>query len=791
MQDSEGSWSWRPVFSSRPDGLPERLVRRLSAAGKQKDLGLRRIIPNTGSAPTLLLGTSISNRKSTTVAERDRPHSSIEFRDPFKPVNTAPSRTGTPFTIEESSHRSAPSTSDEGEPGGQVTIADPTDATGSTIPRSSSLDRGEGSAPSSPSNNHPKLEGTILNSPLTPGKRNALGQNTFRLSGTVPRGGFPMPETSAPRRRIISFPLSGEAKADMGCRRDTIKRPSTSDAVPLPSLQHSLGRQSDPNFSFHSCPRTKRHSIAASDPASTIIGSDDTRIFTSGEEDETDFFSDAAFDSIRTHLTTNSSCAPNESRIEAIFDRNFPMGLMGEEPPKLEDLISHGTFTPRASGGNPLFPDTELLQQPNENPTSKRDSLSSDWSDEDTRSLVAALPGEIRQQSLQESCQSALPESNRPEQRNGGAFPATGVLNTNDASNMQPGQDDWRSVNTLPKMNIFDWSEQRRNDSETAGSETRPRTVHGKHLNETRGSRAPGRKVQSTLHLRSQSVPTPREPGAVNESRQTSGKFGTWGLGTKGVSEDWDGDFDFDDGDEDATGGNMKTEENHCRQGMIVPQAIMERQDSLHGQFGLVQELTLLVEELKRLRQQAIVLDIVHGPSNELWKEAEGIINLATIDEESSHSPPRSPSSLAFSFDDSEEDSTHTNSPSKRGSGGSWQGSLLDRTGSNGQNSPHRRRRDSSPEAKFALDMACKSIPQNSASNDTNIVRGRKLPFNTQSLHDLVARSGVVTRALKDVIRSAEGVTTTPGEDSPRSDPPFSRIFDRPSHGHLASERPR
>jgi hypothetical protein len=62
----------------------------------------------------------------------------------------------------------------------------------------------------------------------------------------------------------------------------------------------------------------------------------------------------------------------------------------------------------------------------------------------------------------------------------------------------------------------------------------------------------------------------------------------------------------------------------------------------------------------------------------------------------------------------------------------------------------------------------------------------RKLPFDTQSLRDLVARAGVVTRALKDTIREAEGVAAA-SENMRSPNPPFSRIFDQslPEFSHV------
>lgn len=794
-----GNSLWRPLFNSRPDGLPEKLVRRLSAATGQKEQGLRRILPNADAVPTLLLGTSVTNLKPPANDDWEQPNSSVQFRDPFKPINTAPSRTDTPVTVEGRSYANAPSASlDEGEPGSPATSAD----TGNIDrPGSTALADVKGSTSSSLAD--PKPERTTLNLPLRHEKRNIADPNVFRLSGAASQVAFPTTvasDANGPRRRIISFPLSRDAKRDMGCR-DAVKRPSTADAVVSSTSQPPFDRHPDLGSSFHSRQPTKRHSVAGSDPASTIVGSDDTRIFTSGEEDETDFLSDTAFDSIRTHMTTNSNSAPHGLRIEAIFDRNPPMDLMNDGSSKLGTLIPREMLAPRKPENDPLLRDahggpfsttTDSVQKmPDRHPVTGRLSLSTDRSDEDSRSLVTALPGDITQEYFQPSRQNVALTVNECGQTKHDGFSASGTPGVDSVSNARSSQDDGQSrfseaLDTCPKMNIFDWSEQPRNGSENSGAGPRPSTVHGKHPNGARGSRTPGRKAPSALHLRSQSVPTLPEPGLVNETRQTSGKFGTWGLGSKGVSEDWDGDFDFDDADEVAASEDILTDENNnSGRGMVVPKAIMERQDSLHGQFGLVQELTLLVEELKRLRQQATVLEIINGRSSELWKEADGIINLATIDEEDHHSLPRSPSSLTFSFEDSDEDASSTNNPSKRGSGQSWQGSLLERTDSNPQKSPRSRPGDPSPKANSALDMVCQRISQDSTLNHSHVPRTRKLPFDTQSLHELVVRAGVVTRALKDAIRNAEGVTATPGEDSPPSNPPFSRIFDRPSHGNL------
>ena len=92
------------------------------------------------------------------------------------------------------------------------------------------------------------------------------------------------------------------------------------------------------------------------------------------------------------------------------------------------------------------------------------------------------------------------------------------------------------------------------------------------------------------------------------------------GLGNQGRIEDWDSGFDFDDTEEACTHDNGKqgSSNNNVngaitgftangkkglgQREMIVPQEIMERQASLHGQLGQVQGLAFLLEELKQLQ---------------------------------------------------------------------------------------------------------------------------------------------------------------------------------------------
>ena len=325
------------------------------------------------------------------------------------------------------------------------------------------------------------------------------------------------------------------------------------------------------------------------------------------------------------------------------------------------------------------------------------------------------------------------------------------------------------SLDERPKSNIFDWSEQSSFERSTqAKTSPRPNTVHGKQgQRHERGSRATGRRPPSALHLRSQSVPlSPEVPRGVT----TASQLDAWLLGNKGASEEWDDDFTFDE----LTTTTRPHSEGHIVEGlaggsMFVPKAIMERQSAVQGQFGQVKELTMLVDELKRLRIQGAAHNLLNGKSAELWTEAEGIVNLATLDNENEELlPPRSPTSASFDVDPFDDVFDHP-APASPPKGSSP--------------SLTRPRKESVATAKSVLE----NIHQARSSMDPPLesrahsTQPKKLPFDTTSLRDLVTRAGVVTRALKEIVRKADenwGEEETTGARAVRADPEFSKIFD-------------
>ncbi|KKK23669.1 hypothetical protein P175DRAFT_0535411 [Aspergillus ochraceoroseus IBT 24754] len=774
--------TWRPYIAPVLDALPERPARRFSTTTRPKEQTLRRILPHFDIAPALLLATSITRKEPVAEATPNEPATipPVEFRDPFKPADTAP-----PQQLETASpETSYDSHADEPCPKSPINSEAPLDI---RVFRNGSFVGPKRRAASTPLPGLTNVEGAIWVSPRASGRRNITDPNVFRRPPATFQPGLPGELTSAvmgSRRKIVPS-YYREYSTELGQFRDSSA---------LSSLQGSLRR------------RPKRHSLAASDPASTVIGSDDTRIFTSGDEDETDFLTDTAFDSIRTHITSSSHCL-HSPRIENIFDHNFPPDITDKQHTGLRDIFppssfAHQSLNPgEANAGASSIPGLAVVTRnlADADEGDSHVSFPSDLSDdEDCQSLVASLPGE-------KSSRVSLPRLQTVSLKgHSGGYTGRDVLIAPERPEVpldlrESVEHDSNSImsearDSSPKMNIFDWSEQSRNDREGSGPDGRPSTVHGKHgAGMLRGSRTTGRKPPSTMHYRSQSVPVAREPINSNEARPTSGKFGTWGLGSKGVSEDWDSDFEFEDMDESGISETINSNKNTSRRSMVVPEAIMERQASLHGQFGQVQELTLLVEELKRLRHQASFLNIVRGPSSELWKEAEGIVDLATLDDdEHNHSPPRSPSSLTFSFDDSEGESSNMNDPWKRVSGDSWRASLSEHSSSTRPTtSPGPDPKGLSSKANSVLDMIYhQRLSHDPTFIDSHLPRSKKLPFDTQSLRDLVVRAGVVTRALKEVIRKAESVTNGSDENThhPHPHPPFSRIFEQPSRDDLASK---
>jgi hypothetical protein len=382
------------------------------------------------------------------------------------------------------------------------------------------------------------------------------------------------------------------------------------------------------------------------------------------------------------------------------------------------------------------------------------------------------------------------------------------------------------------RSSIFDWSEQQPADK-SSGNRTppRPRTVHGKKDADRRGSRSVGRRVPSGLHARSQSVPVVPD---VTGKRNTvvTNKFGTWGVGSKGVTEDWNDDFDFSELNENPVAEDAgDTPRVDSGLAMVVPKNIQEQQNNVLANIGLLREWGLLIEELKEHRIRAVALGIADGPHSGVWEEVDAMIDLA--DQEADHqgvdgmSPPSSP---GFDEDAFEDMSGPNHSPSagraRRKSASPGDDFPRNHTPSQQprrktilppnyaifapQSSPTpskptyetprkssgpkpivtRPRKDSEAKARSVIEalQQRKTICE-PASDAPPTPSSKKVPFDTATLRRIVPYVNTLTRRVKDVIRDAEGLYSSPATSPRHEEPPFSKIFQQ--DGDLSAQMQR
>jgi hypothetical protein len=585
---------------------------------------------------------------------------------------------------------------------------------------------------------------------------------------------------------------------------------------------------------------SKRISTAPSDPNSMNLSSDnDTRVFTDDESYE--FQSDTAYDSLATRATVGSHTGLKGPQIETIFDESPPTELP-KDPVRLQDLIARGSLdaemdqeTNGFSGGrgpnvgigisgwdddDQDMPDAPLPLQGHETPIKsvginededlstpmtvvKHNRVVDMTSSPPVMSAATTPPDDMEE--IRHSVEAmsmdhddldwdkATDTSSTFDEVFGSLeLPrhSAKVRSPNlDGTELPPMNGHLLSGSVQKRISAFDYSEQQKFDNNNLnGSSPRPKTVHGKQALDGRGSRAPGRRGPSA-HFRSQSVPVNRDSGIEGEAANPAiAKFGTWGLGNKPVSEEWNDDFDFDDDFEDALDqdANDSSKPLGTLRGTIkVPQAIINRQDSVHGQFSQVQEFMLLVEELKRLRAQGIKLDLLdHEPK--LWEDAESIINLATLDDDDDNVPPQSPSLSEFDeFDEDSPQPSRLSSSRTRLEDTKWRDSTHRLSLSNPATPPSGRPRgESLAQAKNFLQNIHESRngPTSSPAHAEES-KPEKLPFDTQDLRKLVEQAGVISKGLKEVIRKAEGLSLSPEKIPQRfQDPDFSKIFIRPEN---------
>lgn len=564
----------------------------------------------------------------------------------------------------------------------------------------------------------------------------------------------------------------------------------------------------------------------------TLTSSDfDGRDFTSGDDDDTDFKSDTIFDSIRT--VASGRVRSTETPLESMFDESPPSTAGQTKAKRLsiqEVLIRNwdgehdrimeeddeGALTPvrltHNIGGlqepativrNDRFTlggSTNHYSLPNKD----FGRLSLDDDDEDwTRDDYTDQDDDVLSNRLSPPSKNSVVNARNIHPNLRVALASISGNRHSEARNS--------TMTERPLSNLFDWSEPavyEKQDGE--GQSLRPKTVHGKQDIDIRGGRAVTRRGPIAAHVRSQSVPIVHDQ-IENQKTPSSTKFGTWGLGSKGVSEDWGDDFEFEESPTELTTGK-----DSCRS-FVVPEPIQASQSSVKAHSGQIRELSLLVNDLKRLCRHGRDMDMLGGPHASLWKEAEGIIALASPDEDepmegtqtASSSPPTEiPANISDRFNDDGFDAASLDfsdiSMSKTtvvrsrhsirrrsvipdddifgggGGGGSWplsdDSSLPD-----APRTPENRATRSTDDVSGIVKTVMDAMQQRSVSTPVRGQANNKVHFDTGSLKALVKRAGDLRDMLSELVRRADPIAPSPAR-TPRHDgsPAFTRVFNEP-----------
>lgn len=564
--------------------------------------------------------------------------------------------------------------------------------------------------------------------------------------------------------------------------------------------------------------------------SSSMMDSSDaeTRDFCSGDDD-TDFRSDGMFDSIRTFASARVRAL--DTPVESMYDESPPStaGNGRTKRHSIQEVLARTwdgeskiteeeetTSTPvRAKSHLDLNIPSTFQLQPAPNLVSKQDegrfSLDDDFDDDDwARSDDDETPG------------NPLSPPSQGGSLNSGLISPNIRLALADISGNGNTETTTRPIgessNERPLSSIFDWSEPSAQDrQDVEGHSPRPKTAYAKQELDTRSGRSALRKGPTPTHVRSQSVPVVHETS--EDAKPSGAKYGTWGLGTKTVSEDWDEDFEFG-------GTGVDLEDKSDERLFAVPEAIRATQPSVKAHSGQIRELSLLVNDLKRLCRHARDFDMLEGAQRGLWKEAEGIIALASPDEDeddalADHLSSSSIDLDAFEVDDRFVDAgfgtdaldgrrladeVPISTPSKNavptqravfspeddifgGAGSPSSAELAPPVdGPSRPRTPHNR----SPKTythdvngvvqSMVVAMQHRSEPD--AWRETGH-RSNRMHFDTNSLKVLVKRAGDLRDLLSDMIRQADQITQSPVR-TPRperhleSSPAFTRVFDDP-----------
>ncbi|TGZ79703.1 hypothetical protein EX30DRAFT_349938 [Ascodesmis nigricans] len=312
--------------------------------------------------------------------------------------------------------------------------------------------------------------------------------------------------------------------------------------------------------------------MSTSERASTLVGSDS----------EHDFGSDTLFDSIRTRM---SQLTP--VRADAIFDfDDSNLQMRSPTYTKADQYMDADDTTPVkrpvARNSSPRSIRTARAIVPKISLDDEDGWSTSDWD----------APSRSEEDGLR---RLAAPAALRNFAGLLSASPAGFSAHSNESTTTYgTAQENLSVVSSAETNSILDWDDGNSIQASSTRSRLRPKIIQAPE-----SDLRPARRLQNYQPFRSQSLPA---------SKTLRGRI---------PSENWDDDFVADDeGD------------------MVIPHVIQERQASIIGHLGCVREFALLVEDLKRLRDEAISKNIRYGADCLLWDEADGIIALATVDDD-------------------------------------------------------------------------------------------------------------------------------------------------------------
>ncbi|KAK2031431.1 hypothetical protein LX32DRAFT_650746 [Colletotrichum zoysiae] len=807
FQKPNSSTKWTSFFHTRRANVtariaPDRLIDRSPSTRSPSATTKRLLVPNNGKHDIYLVGGGMLG--NTAAPPEDVP-SLVEdealVEDTCDDVadTREPDEDNTPVTPEDTPSKRTRISMHFNSP--------------NWIPRAGSLrrtKRGAGSKGGGGSKRHVSAPESISPGRAQDDHAAPADADDFQVSPNHPRApnlDLASAAQPSPRSRSSPSPLPPLSRLS-SFNVDVSRIGSSGGAGPSPrSIQPSGSSQGSSAFAAY-------NRSAQTDRSSTLNSSDfDSRDFISGDDD-TDFKSETVFDSLRTAESDRNWAV--ETPLDRMFDESPPGTAVHPKAKRLsiQEILGRSwdaddrimeedenmptpvrvNHEPRIRTDSDVMAPRYSLERPSNEYSlgskdfgrlSLEDDFDDDWArDEDEMAYSNQLspPSSMNSRGVSPHVRMAL----------------AGISGNGNA-------DAAHDPSERPRSNIFDWSEPTQEKSDHSSS-FRPKTAYGKQEADMRGGRTAVRKGPTAMHVRSQSVPVVHDP---TDGATMNPKFGTWGLSSKTVSEDWDDDFEF-------SSIENEDKETDAAFAMVVPASIQASQPSLKQHTGHIRELSLLVNDLKRLCRLGRDLDMLGGSNAGVWKEAEGIIALASPDEDELEGMDVDSSSIMSGFDavspvpiEKEDpfDEVHELNVSKTAvirerAAGRRRSVFSPEDDIFGGNSPDSDElpppRPRTPENNINMGghdvtdivrSVLDAMQQRSVSDSS---RDDKLHFGTNSLKALVKRASDLRDTLSEVVRRADQITSSPAR-TPRQhndSPAFTRVF-TPDHTPSPSSPPK